>query len=87
MCIKIEQIEGSSGVEQDTERPLPLERHTELFDLGFKESNVIPPGRVSLTQTMQFLAGHRVKPEEWPVSRITKEYKIKDDVASKYIAI
>lgn len=63
-------------------KPLPLQRYTENFDLGYKESVRVPPGRVSLLQAIDFISKHQNNPAEWTIEKIAEENKIKPDVAS-----
>lgn len=65
-----------------SEKPLPIERSTESFQLGYKESDRVPPGRVSLLQAINFISKHQSNPEEWTVEKIAEENKIQLDVAS-----
>lgn len=61
---------------------MPVNRSTESFPLGYKESDRIPPGRVSLLQAINFISKHQSNPEEWNAEKIADENKIKVDVAS-----
>lgn len=63
-------------------KPMPQNRFRETFPLGFKESERIPPGRVSLVQAMKLLSDQQSSPAEWTVDRIASEYKIKSQLAS-----
>ncbi|XP_031627187.1 protein NDUFAF4 homolog [Contarinia nasturtii] len=65
-----------------SDKPLPLSRFSERFELGYKESERVPPGRVSLLQAINFITKHQQDPKEWTVERIAEENKIKPDVAS-----
>lgn len=69
--------------ETSTERTLPLDRYTEEFEYGFKESKVIPRGKVSLAQALKFITDHHSNPTEWTIEKIAKQYKMKDYVAGK----
>lgn len=60
-----------------------MQRYTELFALGYKDSIRVPPGRVSLLQAIHFISKHQSNPEEWTVEKIAEENKIKPEVASK----
>lgn len=62
-------------------RPLPLNRHTDFFEIGYKESKAVPPGKVSLIQAMKFITDHKNSPAEYTITRIAEENKIKLDVA------
>lgn len=64
-----------------TTKALPLKRYTEQFPLGYKESDRVPPGKVSLIQAIKFMSEHRTNPKEWPIDRIAEENKIKPDLA------
>lgn len=63
------------------EKPLPVKRTSDYFELGFKESKNIPPGRVSLMQAMKFISDHGNNPREWTVDKIADDNKLKRDVA------
>lgn len=64
-------------------KPLPANRSTDQFMLGYKESERVPPGKVSLLQAISFITKHQSSPEEWTIEKIAEENKIKPDVASK----
>lgn len=61
-------------------------RSSNVFALGYKESDRVPPGRVSLLQAINFIIKHQQDPKEWTIERIAEENKIKPDVASTIIA-
>lgn len=61
-------------------KPLPLRRTTDFFELGFKESKIIPVGRVSLMQAMKFISDHRMNASVWTVEKIADENKLRKDV-------
>lgn len=61
---------------------MPLNRFREAFPLGFKESDKIPPGRISLVQAMKLMSDRQSQSAE-SIDRIADEYKIKPQLASK----
>lgn len=61
---------------------MPQYRYSESFPLGFKESDKIPVGRVSLVQAMKFMSDQQNSPAEWSIDRIADAYKIKPQLAS-----
>lgn len=69
----------------DPNRPLPINRYTELFDMGYKESRVVPKGRVSLLQAIKFITDHRDNPDEYTIQRIAEENEIKPEVAGEFV--
>ncbi|XP_055325877.1 protein NDUFAF4 homolog, partial [Sitodiplosis mosellana] len=68
-----------------TDKPLPISRSTDYFALGYKESNKVPPGRVSLLQAINFITKHQQQPEVWTIEKIAEENKIKPEVAKDII--
>lgn len=62
------------------EKPLPIKRTTDFFELGYKESKIIPVGRVSLMQAMKFITDHRSNSSEWTVEKIANEYRLNMNV-------
>lgn len=50
--------------------------------LGYKDSDRVPPGRVSLLQAVNFITKYQSNPDEWTIEKIAEENKIKPDVAS-----
>lgn len=67
------------------EKLLPMKRTTDFFELGYKESNCIPVGRVSLMQTMKFISDHRMNASVWTVDKIANETKLKKDVVGRIL--
>lgn len=65
-----------------TDKPLPISRSTDVFELGYKESDKVPPGRVSLLQAINFITNYQQQPEVWTIEKIAEENKIKPEVAS-----
>lgn len=68
----------------ESTKPLPKQRPSEIFELGYKDANHVRPGRVSLLQAIDFINKHQSNPDEWTIEKIAEENKIKPDVASKY---
>lgn len=66
-------------------RPLPLSRTTDYFELGYKDPDVVTPGRVTLIQAMNFLAAHKTNPVEHTIARIAEENKIKLEYADDIV--
>lgn len=64
-----------------TSRALPKQRSMENFQLGYKDADRVPPGRVSLLQAINFISKHQSNPQEWTIEKIAEENKIKPDVA------
>lgn len=64
-----------------TSKALPKQRSVENFELGYKDADRVPPGRVSLLQAINFISKHQSNPEEWTIEKIAQENKIKPDVA------
>lgn len=71
----------------NTDKPLPLQRSTESFALGYKDSNRVPPGRISLLQAISFIGKYQSNPQEWTIEKIAEENKIKPEVASMWSTI
>lgn len=65
-----------------TDKPLPVSRSTDIFELGYKDSDKVPPGRVSLLQAINFISKHQQDPNVWTIEKIAEENKIKPEVAS-----
>lgn len=65
---------------ETTDKSLPLDRHTEDFEFGFKEPERVTIGRCTLRQTLQFLTDHQINPDLWNASKIAEEYKLKEAV-------
>lgn len=65
-------------------KPLPIKRTTDFFELGYKESKIIPVGRISLMQAMKFITEHRTNASMWTVEKISHEHKLKKHVVGKY---
>lgn len=68
----------------DPDRPLPLKRTTDYFELGYKESDTVPPGKVSLIQAMKFITDHRKNPTEYTITRIAEDNNIRVEVAGEH---
>ncbi|KAG5672583.1 hypothetical protein PVAND_002699 [Polypedilum vanderplanki] len=74
-------VKSSHEVDQkrnlNPERPLPTNKEfVGYFELGYKESDFITPGKVTLKQIIQFLGDYQLHPDEWTVERIALEYKL-----------
>lgn len=67
----------------ESTKPLPKQRPTEFFELGYKDTDHVRPGRVSLLQAINFISKHQSNPDEWTIEKIAEENKIKPDVARK----
>ena len=67
----------------ESTKPLPKRQSTEIFELGYKDTEHIRPGRVSLLQAINFISKHQSNPDEWTIEKIAEENKIKPDVARK----
>lgn len=78
-----DEISEESKNKQD-KRPLPIKRTTDFFEFGYKESKIIPIGRISLMQAMKFITEHRSNASIWTVEKISFENKLKKDVVGKY---
>nr|XP_042906096.1 protein NDUFAF4 homolog [Parasteatoda tepidariorum] len=80
--LKIVKV-NSEVVEEDTKtrsRPLPQERHQlGLPSFGYQEPSIIPGGRCTLRQVLEFLAKHQNDPEEHTVEAIAKTYSMKSE--------
>lgn len=70
----------------ESTKPLPKHRQSEIFQLGYKDSEHVRPGRVSLLQAINFISKHQSHPDEWTIEKIADENKIKPDVARKKLA-
>lgn len=63
---------------------LPTERSTPAStELGYIEPIVVPKGKITLKQLMELLRQHREDPEVFSVERISDQYKISNENASK----
>lgn len=70
----------------ESTKPLPKQRPTEFFELGYKDTEHVRPGRVSLLQAINFISKHQSNPDEWTIEKIAEENKIKPDVARMIVA-
>ncbi|CAO1442145.1 unnamed protein product [Diamesa tonsa] len=64
------------------EKPLPLLRSTpDDFEYGFQETEItkIARGKCTLRQAIQFISDNQTSPEEWTVTKIANEYKVKEE--------
>lgn len=64
-----------------------MQKFSESFSVGYKESEHVPPGKVSLLQAIDFITKHQSNSTEWTIEKIAEENKIKLDVASKLILL
>lgn len=71
----------------ESTKPLPKNRQSEIFELGYKDTDRVRPGRVSLLQAINFISKHQTNPDEWTIEKIADENKIKPDVARKKLPI
>lgn len=55
------------------ENPLPIKRTSDFFKLGYKESKIIPVGKVCLMQTMKFISDHHTNGCVWTSEKIASE--------------
>lgn len=62
------------------EKPLPTKRTSDFFELGYKESKIIPIGKVSLMQTMKFISDHHMNGCVWTAEKIANENTLKKEV-------
>lgn len=82
-------VKSNDGVTQlrsenrSEEKLLPVKRTSDFFELGYKESKIIPVGRVSLMQAMKFISDHGKNASVWTVEKIADDNKLKRDVAGK----
>lgn len=59
------------------QKVLPADRETpEELVYGYEEPKVIPPGKASLRQILEFVANHSKEPEVYTAEKIAKEYKL-----------
>ncbi|KAK7491521.1 hypothetical protein BaRGS_00017160 [Batillaria attramentaria] len=45
-------------------------------DYGFMEPDIIPDGRASLRQALDFISQHHLNPQEYPADKIASQYKL-----------
>nr|CAD7594196.1 unnamed protein product [Timema genevievae] len=65
------------AVKTDPNRPLPLVRgNMEEQEFGFHEPKMVPRGRCSLRQALQFINDHETDPVKWSCGNIASEYHI-----------
>lgn len=86
--VYVTSSEGNAGPQNKNvlgEKLLPMKRTTDFFELGYKESQCIPVGRVSLMQTMKFISDHRMNANVWTVEKIASETKLKEDVIGRIL--
>lgn len=61
-------------------RALPVDKSfVEDFDYGFKEPEKLPYGKTTLRNAMIFISSHQANPEEVTASKISCEYKLKEE--------
>lgn len=77
---KTEIIENTNREAIDTDKPLPLDRKTpENFEYGYKESDKVPRGKVSMRNVLEFLSDNHTNPQEFTASKIAADYHLKEE--------
>lgn len=67
-------------------RLLPQDRtQTPLFEYGVYVSSVIPEGKCSLQQALDFISKHNENPTEYSAEKIAQEYKLDKIVVGECI--
>lgn len=59
------------------QKTLPVDREApEESAFGYEEPKVIPPGKASLRQILEFVANHSKEPDIYTAEKIAKDYKL-----------
>lgn len=57
------------------------------FEFGFQEPSVIPLGRCTLRQALNFISDHQTDPQKWTAATIATEYQLDQQVTGKRFCI
>ena len=67
-------------------KSLPQDRsQTPLFEYGVYVSDVIPEGKCSLRQALDFISKHNENPTEYSAKQIAQEYKLDEQVVENIL--
>ena len=62
---------------QPTSRSLPQDRSEGTnYEYGFREPKIVPPGRCTLRQALEFIGLHHSNPNKYTADYIAKEYTL-----------
>lgn len=69
------------------DKPLPVNRQTEYFEMGFKEPDPanISTGKISLRQGLEIVSKFKTSTENYTVEKLSEEYKLTNEVTRECI--
>ncbi|XP_017769493.1 PREDICTED: protein NDUFAF4 homolog isoform X2 [Nicrophorus vespilloides] len=66
--------------EQDPNKPLPTDRKpVEDFEYGVKQPTIVPHGKITLKQALEFISQHQNNPAVWTSSKISDDYLLSEE--------
>lgn len=75
--IRVDSFGENPEIVSKSQRQLPVDRRKNIpSDYGFTEPDIIPDGRASLRQALDFISQHHLNPQDYPAEKIAVQYKL-----------